>query len=482
VIIEKTKRKVGRPPGIPGGKSRQFLKKKTISLDVERLIRKTVFSQPHLLGHSLGFEKLLPLHSGWITSMWDTHQNINALQAHRGSYKTSAVTVIGIVRHLLTFPNARIAIIRKSYTEAASISGVVRAFMRSAVMKDLFQAIYGIAPREIRKKEASITWNFKTTNSKEGNLDAYGIGTNITGAHYDVIVLCDIITLDDRVSEAKRDETIEYMREVITNVLDPGARLIHEGTPWHKKDGWTITPPAPHMKFDVDRVGILTPEDIAYKKKYTTDVLFNCNYMLQHVAASDMIFQDPCFAPAEPWRNSYAHVDAKYAGQHTGAYTVMQLHSNKRIQGFGQLFYDDFSKASSGDATAISDVAIRIVKDCSARFVRKIFIESNADKGFGEKELQRAIDRLAKDGIINHRPQVSEYFEVTNKDMKIQTYGKRYWERIDWTPLTDPEYLEQVIDYMDGQEPNDAPDSMSSLQRQWLHPEDGGSRYGYLYS
>ena len=476
-------RGIGRPPGVVlGGNTKQFLTKRSMSLDVERLVRKTVFSQPHILGHSLGLLKLQPLHSDWITSTWDVKQRVNPIQAHRGSYKTSAITIIGIVRHLLIFPNDRIAIIRKSYTEAAAISGVIRSFMHTAVMQDLFYNIYGLYPKEIRKKEESISWNFKTTDTKEGNLDAYGIGKNITGAHYDVIVLCDIVTIDDRVSEAEREKTIEYMREIITNVLDPGARLIHEGTPWHKKDGWNLTPPTPYMKFDVDRVGMLTPEEIAFKKKYTTDVLFNCNYMLTHIAASDMIFQDPCFADAEPWHNSYAHIDAKYAGDHTGAYTIMQLRRNKHIQAFGQLFYDDFSKASSGDPTAISDVAIRIVKDCASRFVRKIFIESNADKGFGEKELQRAVDRLAKDGIINHRPQVSGYFEATNKDMKIQTYGKRYWERIDWTQPTDPEYLEQVIDYMDGQEPNDAPDSMSSLQRQWMHPEDGGSRFGYLYS
>ena len=478
-MVQRTK---GRPSGLGQAAPKQFLEKRKISLDVERLIRKVVFNEPHILGNSLGFTKLQPLHSKWIVSMWDTKQTINAIQAHRGSFKTSAITVIGIVRQLFIYPNSRIAIIRKSYTEAAAIAGIVRAFMRSVVMRDLFEAVYGIAPREVRKKESSITWNFKTTDSKEGSLDSYGIGTNITGAHYDDIVLCDIITLDDRISEAEREKTIEYMREIITNVLDPGARLVHEGTPWHKKDGWILTPPMPHMKFPVDRVGLLTPEDIAYKKKYTTDVLYNCNYELTHIAASDMIFQDPNHALAEPWKNSYAHVDAKYAGQHTGAYTVMQLRRDKKIQAFGQLFYDDFSKASSGDATAISDVAIRIAKDCSKRYVRKIFIESNADKGFGEKELQRAIDRLAKDGIITHKPLVEGYFESTNKDIKIQTYGKRYWERILWSTITDPEYLEQVIDYMDGQEPNDAPDSMSSLQRQWLHPEDGGSRYGYLYS
>lgn len=456
---------------------------------VEEMVSKIIIKKPHLLGHSLGKTLLQVHHSNWIRHTWDQDRRINSFQAARGSYKTTAITEIGILRYLFLHPNARIALVRPSYSESVSIIKNIRAFFQSAVIQDLFYGIYGLYPQEQVRKEGSITWNFKETITKEGNLDGFGIGTGITGAHYDVVVFCDIITMKDRVSQAKREETIEFMMEVVNNVLDPGAKLIHEGTPWHKKDGWYLTPPGPAEKWDVYRCNIRTPEQIEELKKGMTDVLFSCNHLLTHKASSDMIFQDPIESPKiEKWVNAVAHVDAKYAGDHTGAWTIMCKKSNGRIQAIGEVFDDDFSKPTDayGSSTGVSKIAKEIVEECSKRLVRTIWLESNADRGFGATELRRAVELLYKQKKITHRPQIMDYHESMNKDAKIQTYGKRYWNSIDWVHSGKKEsryydFLEQVTDYMDGQEPNDAPDTMSSLLRQWFHPEDGGSRYAYLY-
>lgn len=456
----------------------------------EQIIEQSIIQHPHILGHSLGKTLLRPYHSNWIRETWDhPERTINPFQAARGMYKTTAITEIGILRHLFLYPNSRIALVRPSYTEAVSIIKTIRAFIKTPVMQDLFHSVYGIFPQEKVSKEGSITWDFKETITKEGSLDGFGIGSGITGTHYDVIVLCDIITMKDRVSQAKREETIEFMMEVINNVLDPGAKLVHEGTPWHKKDGWYLTPPSRENKWDVYRCGIRTPEQIETLKKNLTDVLFSCNHLLTHVASSDMIFQNPheC-VKLDKWVNAYAHIDAKYAGDHFGAWCIMCKKPNGRIQAVGELFDEDFSKAedSTVSGTGVSKIAKQFILQCSKRLVRKIWLESNADRGFGKKELERAIETLYKEKKIQHRPIVEDYHEAMNKDKKIQTYGKRYWESIDWVhsgmkKSTYNEFLEQVIDYMDGQEPNDAPDTMSSLLRQWFHPEDGGSRFAYLY-
>jgi len=460
-----------------------------MTLTPEQIIEKSVIQKPHILAHSVGMTLLRPYHSDWIRSVWDTENRINPFQAARGSYKTTSITEVGILRHLFLYPNDRIALVRPSYTESVQIIKTIRAFIKTPIMQDLFHSMYGIYPNERVSKEGSITWDFKQTITKEGSLDGFGIGSGITGAHYDVIVFCDIITLKDRVSQAKREETIEFMMEVMNNVLDPGAKLIHEGTPWHKGDGWRLTPPEKENKWDVYRCNIRSSEEIEELKTNLTDVLFSCNHMLTHVASSDMIFQNPSESKKiYKWVNSYAHLDAKYAGDHTGAWTIMCKRPDGKIQAVGELFHDDFSKAVDhvGSGTGVSKIAIEFVKECSKRLVRKIWLESNADRGFGEKELKRAIELLYKEKKITHRPLVEGYHEAMNKDKKIQTYGKRYWDSVVWVhsgmhKSNYDEFLEQVIDYMDGQKPNDAPDTMSSLFRQWFHPEDGGSRYAYLY-
>ena len=70
---------------------------------------------------------------------------------------------------------------------------------------------------------------------------------------------------------------------------------------------------------------------------------------------------------------------------------------------------------------------------------------------------------------------VATYAESMNKDIKIVSFLKKYWQRIVWDPNTDPNYLNQVNDYRPGQDPRDAPDSASSLLRQAFYRGGGVS-------
>jgi hypothetical protein len=45
-------------------------------------------SEPHKFGHLLGYVKLRPSHDEWIKFFLKA-KNLEALQAHRGSYKTT---------------------------------------------------------------------------------------------------------------------------------------------------------------------------------------------------------------------------------------------------------------------------------------------------------------------------------------------------------------------------------------------------------
>ena len=163
----------------------------------EEMVENVIIQNPHLLGHSLGKTLLQPYHSNWIRHAWDSNKRINPFQAARGTYKTTAITEIGILRNLFLHPNERIALVRPSYTEAVAIIKNIRAFIKTDVMQDLFHSIYGIFPSERVSKEGGITWDFKETITKEGSLDGFGIGSGITGAHYDKIVFCDIITMNN---------------------------------------------------------------------------------------------------------------------------------------------------------------------------------------------------------------------------------------------------------------------------------------------
>ena len=52
-----------------------------------------------------------------------------------------------------------------------------------------------------------------------------------------------------------------------------------------------------------------------------------------------------------------------------------------------------------------------------------------------------------------------------NKHVKITTYLYKHWNNIYWHSETDPDYLNQILDYTEEAEHDDAPDSASSLCR-----------------
>ncbi len=84
-----------------------------------------------------------------------------------------------------------------------------------------------------------------------------------------------------------------------------------------------------------------------------------------------------------------------------------------------------------------------------------LYNETNGDKGYFIKEFKQYWNAIVG------------YHEGMNKHVKIVTYLKKEWDGIIWDDDTDPDYMEQIVDYQEGQEPDDAPDSASSLIREF---------------
>jgi len=396
--------------------------------------------KPHLIGHIVGKDRLTMMHSGWILYGWCSRIS-RAIQAHRGSYKTTAVAEIGSIFNMLFRPDERIAIVRKTYSAAAEVTQTIAIMMQMPELKALFKAAHGFYPKPVIEREGKLLYNFKSTVTPEGSVAAHGLDYGLTGKHYDRILLDDFVTLKDRVSKAERDKSKEVLREIMTNIIDPGQPVTFIGTPWHKSDAWELCPDP--LKWDVFKAGILTEEEIEQKKKTTTPVLYAANYLLQHLSDDQALFRDPQFCVWDPaLRHSVAQLDAAYDGDHFNAFTVMKKKSNGRVQALGKVYPGN-----------VKDWYDKITEYYKKYWCDAIYNESNADKGFLADELRK------------RKMNVREYPEKENKHIKISTHLYRLWPLIDWDPDTDDEYLEQVLDYREGQEPDDAPDSAASLAR-----------------
>jgi hypothetical protein len=415
---------------------------------------------PHLLGHAIGKTRLKELHSEWIRYMWESYTSV-ALQAPRGTYKTTALDIVGPIWWLLFHPNDRIAIIRKTATDACDIIKTISAVMKLSEVQCIFQYAHGMIPYAQIDRDNKLVFNFKGTVTPEGNIDGYGIDGNYTGKHYEKILVDDVITRKDRWSRAERERVKNGIRELQTNVLEPGQPLMATGTPWHKKDAWEVLPEP--RKYYHEDCQILSPEELELKKKLTTPALYAINHLLKHIASEDALFKDPVMGKWD-WRTNpsapVSHLDAAFDGSHTNAFTILQDRLDGKIQGIGKVY--------SGN---VKDWKQHLSAWYNKYHVKCMYNETNPDKGFTADMLEAADVGMS----------VERYDESMNKMAKISTVLYKYWKDIIWDEdETDEEYMAQVTEWIAGQEPDDAPDSVSSLLREW---KEGGSAYAAaLYS
>lgn len=420
-----------------------------------------VAEQPHLIGHLVGKTKLTELHSKWIWEVWGPEEH-TALQAHRGAYKTTAVTEIGCIWWLLFHPSDRIALVRETWTEANNTLQTIVKYMQSEPIRALFYLAFGIEVKAVTKKDGKVVFNFKGTITKEGSIDAYSIENIPTGSHYDKILCDDIITINSRLSKAKRERVKQGLYEIITNIIDPGKQVMVVGTPWHPDDAWNLKGesgervlPVP-TKYTCYETGVLSPQEIAKKKSLTTSSLFAANYELRHQADKDMIFQDP---KRGEWNRNLrpvvAHLDAKFSGNHYNGFTLMAKDPKTgliQVQGFS------FNEH-------VEEKVDWIVQQCQLYGVSTLYIETNADKGYTGK-------LIGSKKIGNYRVNVQNYNERMNKHIKIVSYLKHYFGNLVYAHTCDTDYMVQILDYREGEEPDDAPDSAASLLRERFYPQD----------
>lgn len=267
-----------------------------------------------------------------------------------------------------------------------------------------------------------------------------GIGTSITGKHADIVVTDDIVNLKDRISRAEREKTkTQYME--LQNIKNRRGRFINTGTPWHKEDAISLMPNV--KRYDCYSTGLIARDKLEKLRSQMSDSLFAANYELKHIADKDAMFQNPQFVSDESLiYDGVAHIDAAYDGADGTAFTIFHKLPDGRIIGFGKRW----DKHVDDCLTQIS----LLHKKYRAGTIEN---EDNADKGYLKKELKDI-------GLPVHG-----YHESMNKFVKISTYLRKNWSDIYWLEDTDPEYINEILDYSEYAEHDDSPDSAASLLR-----------------
>ena len=403
-----------------------------------------LITKPASFGRLVGFTKLTDLHNAWILDMLKGEGD-RTLQAHRASYKTTCVS-IALALIIILLPNKRTLFLRKTDSDIKEIIKQVQKILKDPHTQYFVQCIYGVNLKLTVESATEINTNLTTDIRGTSQLVGMGCGSSITGKHFDRIFTDDIVNINDRVSKAERDRT-KLVYQELQNIKNRDGRIFNTGTPWCKDDCFTIMPEA--EKFDCYSTGLISDEQLEVIKKSMTRSLFAANYELRHIAAEDVIFQNPQTG-ADPSlvEQGECHIDAAYGGEDFSAFTIVKKRGNI-FYVYGRMWQKNI------------DDCLDEIQRLRAQFnAGKIYCEDNGDKGYLAKELRNRGERA----IIYH--------ENMHKFIKITTYLKAEWENVKFVAGTDKAFIDQICDYNENAEHDDAPDSLASqIRRLWKKKE-----------
>lgn len=398
---------------------------------------------PAQVGRWCGFELLRDdLHGAWMRDMISGTEDMTLL-AHRGSYKTTCLSVALSIL-IATEPMQNMIFMRKSEEDVKEIIGQVRKILQHESFRYLTGKAYGEKYGPVTLCQASAT--SLTTDvyaAAKGAAQLLGIGTSgsITGKHADIVITDDIVNTDDRTSKAERERIIRVYDE-LQNIRNPGGRIINTGTPWHPEDA--ISQRMPNVqRFDCYTTGLLTDEKIEQLRQSMEPSLFAANYELQHIASGNALFstRPPMVEDEELLHDGIAHIDAAYGGEDFTALTCARRDGDT-IYLYGKLWQRH-----------VDTVLDAILTDCDRLRCQPIHVENNADKGYLFRELR------------NRSYTARAYSERENKYYKIATFLRKWWKNIVVMAGTDRAYIDQILDYNEEAGHDDAPDSAACICR-----------------
>lgn len=386
----------------------------------------------------MGFSRRSPAYHEWMRSMVFGRRD-ETIQASRGTGKTTCVSA-SLALILILYPNLKTAFMRKTDSDVKEVMAQVRKMLEADESKVISSMIWGVPVTLTTSTQGEITTNL--TNDPRGSAQLTGMGINgsLTGKHYDLIFTDDIVNLKDRTSRAEREHTKAVYME-LQNIKNRGGRIVNTGTPWHVDDCFSLMPNP--RKWDWKSVPeIISPQEIEHIRARMTPSLFAANYELRHIPSDDVIFADPkTGAPVEKVYHGICHVDAAYYGEDFTAFTAMAVHDG-RYYVYGRIWRKH-----------VDECMPAIMADYQRLMLGRLHTETNADKGYSGR-------RLKEMGAS-----VVPYPEHENKHVKIVTYLKQIWPDVTFVDGTDKGYIDQICDYTEDAEHDDAPDSAASLAR-----------------
>jgi len=248
-----------------------------------------------------------PVFHGWLARVLSLDEDKMILVA-RGHLKSRWVKC-RIIQDILKNPNIRIGLYSITNEKAQSmLDDIKRGFSTPLLMRLFPETIPSPGKRYVRwtkcnASELTIKRDLEMGNPPEENqIEAYGVGSSITGKHFDMHYYDDIIDKDTVRTTALIEKTREWF-SYSQAILEPGGTETITGTFYHYadiyntaiKEGWykghVYVKPCRENGKPV--YSWFTNAALDKIKRKSTPYIWSCQYQLNPIPTEDLIFPPP---------------------------------------------------------------------------------------------------------------------------------------------------------------------------------------------
>lgn len=228
----------------------------------------------------------------------------------RGTFKSTVFDIAHVAWLIAQNPNIRILVTSETGKQARKFVNAAMQIIDSEWFKERFGIHRG---KKWKEGGAEFTSALRTSRHlKEPTLIAAGVGEVWTGAHWDVVIMDDVIGKENSRTITMLEAAWEWFGEVLAQ-LDPGCKLLVIGTLWHHADIYCKLMNDPDRaalfemsihawRDDHDQLffpGRLTPTYVENQRRFMSPRMHSCFYENKPFSDEDQLFKPEYFQVIE---------------------------------------------------------------------------------------------------------------------------------------------------------------------------------------
>jgi predicted phage terminase large subunit-like protein len=161
----------------------------------------------------------------------------------RGTFKSSIITVGYTLWRIVKNPNDRVLISNATYPMAISFLRQVKDHLsKNQTLKDIFGDYTAPENNDAWREEYIILKEIGADTSgfrgKEPTVSSVGAESNVTGSHFNVAILDDLVNRDNINTSEQINKIINFYKDTldVVDAKDGHKQIIIIGTTWHQAD------------------------------------------------------------------------------------------------------------------------------------------------------------------------------------------------------------------------------------------------------